>query len=148
MEDADGKVTLNDIGPKLDQERIRAFEFATGINLPTEYFNFLLECNGGVPRTSSIPIPDRTIVETDIQEFLGLDQKLDSSNLEWNLEVFADRLPAEGLLPIARDSSNNLFVLTTIGDAAGRVLYLDLEAKPPKQFVVALSINDLCRKME
>ncbi len=73
---------------------------------------------------------------TDVQVLFGIRRTIKSSNLSWNRQTFANRIPRE-LVPIACDSGGNLFCLRVLGPAYGKIVYVDLEQPPYETYDVA-----------
>jgi hypothetical protein len=63
------------------------------------------------------------------QVFFGIDDPEESCNLDWNMDVFNGRLPAN-LLAIACDDGGDLICLSLFGDDAGSVLFWDFYNEP------------------
>jgi hypothetical protein len=116
-------------GPPLRQEDLRSFEEHHGITLPSSYREFLLATNGGRPERDLV-----TIVGLEgnplarIHLFFGLRDSVESCNLDWNLDVFRDRIPA-GLLPIATTEGTDKICLSVREEQAGSVFYWDGHAQ-------------------
>jgi hypothetical protein len=63
-----------------------------------------------------------------IHVFFGVNDSVESCNLDWNFEVFRDRLPA-GLLPIATTEGADKICLSVAGEQSGKVFYWDGHAR-------------------
>jgi hypothetical protein len=116
-------------GPPLTEEDLHSFEKGLGVTLPTAYKAFLLATNGGRPERDLFPIhglEDNPLGR--IHVFFGLKDSVESCNLDWNLDVFRDRLPA-GLLPIATTEGTDKICLAVAGEQSGRVFYWDGHAR-------------------
>lgn len=116
-------------GPPLHEEALRAFETAHGLSLPAPYKAFLLATSGGRPERDLVAIEG---FEGDgvgrIHVFFGLNDPIESCNLDWNLSVFRDRLPA-GLLPIATTEGVDKICLSVVGGQEGAIFYWDGHAR-------------------
>ncbi len=81
--------------------------------------------NGGRPERDLLMIPGREGDPTArIHLFFGLNDPVESCNLDWNLEVFRERIPA-GLLPIATTEGVDKICLSVAGVRAGALFYWD-----------------------
>lgn len=116
-------------GPPLNPEDLRAFERTHELDLPSAYREFLLATNGGRPERDVL-----TIVGLErnplgrIHFFFGLNDPVESCNLDWNLVVFRDRIPA-GLLPIATTEGTDKICLAVGRERPGTVFYWDGNAQ-------------------
>jgi hypothetical protein len=116
-------------GPPLSQEDLRSFEKKHGIALPSSYREFLLAANGGRPERDLL-----TIVGLEgnplarIHLFFGLNDPVESCNLDWNLDVFRDRIPM-GLLPIATTEGTDKICLSVGEERVGALFYWDGHAQ-------------------
>lgn len=126
-------------GPPLREEDVTRFELRFGRVLPTAYRQFLLATNGGRPERDLFAIQS---IEGHpagrIHVFFGLNDPVESCNLDWNLEVFGDRIPT-GLLPIATTEGADKICLSLDDKRSGRVLYWDgsAQASEPTLHVLA-----------
>ncbi len=112
-------------GPSISDEDVKLFERRYGLILPATYRRFLLATNGGRPERDLFSLkgfeghsPGR------IHVFFGLNDPVESCNLDWNLEVFGDRIPT-GLLPIATTEGADKICLSVDEARSGQVLYWD-----------------------
>jgi hypothetical protein len=76
-------------GKKISEKDLIAFEQRAGVKFPTDYRNFLIENNGGIPEANEFDVPG-TNNGSGINEFLSID----------DLEVTKKRL-GNRLLPSA-----------------------------------------------
>lgn len=133
---------IKDPGPTVGDAELAALEARIGKRLPRPYRDFLLSSNGGVPVPNTVDVPGYDQSPTDLQEFFGLGLASETSRIEWNIEMFSERLDPR-LVPIACDSGGNLFCLSIRPADEGAVLYCDLEAvyadygKTPPTYLVA-----------
>jgi hypothetical protein len=112
-------------GPPLPEEEIRSFERVLGMVLPLLYREFLLATNGGRPERDLFEIKGLAGNALGrVHVFFGLNDPVESCNLDWNLEVFRDRIP-KGLLPIATTEGADKICLAIAGEQAGAVFYWD-----------------------
>ncbi len=124
---------MDDIGRPLSPQDIQALEKAINAELLEDYRAFLLKYNGGVPVPNAFPIQGMKNNPIGIlQEFFGIDQHVESSNLVWNYETLKMRLPSN-LFAIAGTGSGDLVCLILWGDDAGSVVFWDSygETEPP-----------------
>ncbi|KFE72320.1 SMI1/KNR4 family protein [Hyalangium minutum] len=126
-------------GPPLTPEDLRSFEQQHGLALPASYEEFLLKTNGGRPERDLLAL---TGLEGNprarIHLFFGLNDPVESCNLDWNLEVFKDRIPV-GLIPIATTEGTDKICLCVAGERAGAVFYWDGHASPDERNLYALA---------
>jgi hypothetical protein len=96
-------------GPKLTSRELDSYCQEHGLVLPVSLTQQLLDQNGGAPTADVLArLPDGD--ETDMFTLFGVKMRHESSELAWNVEVFAGRIP-EGLVPFASDSGDNLFLV-------------------------------------
>lgn len=116
-------------GPSLTEEDIGAFERTQGLALPASYREFLLATNGGRPERDLFAING---LEGNplgrIHMFFGLNDPIESCNLDWNLDVFGDRIPKE-LLPIATTEGVDKICLSLGREKTGAIFYWDGHAR-------------------
>lgn len=116
-------------GPPLDEEDVRSFEWSHGLALPASYKEFLLATNGGRPERDLFTI---TGFEGNsfgrIHIFFGLNDPVVSCNLDWNIDVFRERIPV-GLLPIATTEGVDKICLRVAGGRTGAIFYWDGHAR-------------------
>ena len=116
-------------GPLLEEGDIAAFEAQYGFKLPLPLREFLLATNGGRPERDLFEIHGLNGNPLGrVHLFFGLKDPVESCNLDWNLEVFQERLPP-GLLPIATTEGADKVCLSIAGADAGRVFYWDAQAR-------------------
>ncbi|RKH11667.1 SMI1/KNR4 family protein [Corallococcus praedator] len=115
-------------GPPLSEDDLRSFEQRCGFKLPHTLREFLLATNGGRPERDLFKIHGlKGNPLGRIHLFFGLKDPVESCNLDWNLEVFQERIP-HGLLPIATTEGADKICLSVAGADAGRVFYWDAHA--------------------
>ncbi|NOJ97730.1 SMI1/KNR4 family protein [Corallococcus coralloides] len=113
-------------GPLLSNADLDAFEQRFELALPLPLREFLLATHGGRPERDLFKLqglPGNPIGR--IHFFFGLNDPVESCNLDWNLEVFRDRIPP-GLLPIATTEGADKVCLSV----TGQVFYWDAHARP------------------
>ncbi len=116
-------------GPPLVEEDVRSFEEQHGLALPASYREFLLATNGGRPERDLLTISGfEGGSRGRIHVFFGLNDPVESCNLDWNLDVFGDRIPA-GLVPIATTEGVDKICLSAVGERAGAIFYWDGHAR-------------------
>jgi hypothetical protein len=117
--------TMEDQGRTLTETDIEQLESQIEKPLPIDYKTFLLKYNGGCPTPNAFPIeglannPFGTI-----QVFFRVGGHIESSNIDWNCEVYNGRLP-DNLLPIACDDGGDLICISIYGKDAGAVVFWD-----------------------
>jgi len=125
--------TMKEVGRSLSEEDIRTLEFKLSLLLPKDYKAFLLANNGGRPEPDAFPILNFENNPKDaIADFFGIDQELETDNIEWNYTVLKGRIPNH-LLPIADTGSGDLICLSLSGIDKGKVYFWDHEGEhePP-----------------
>lgn len=145
-------------GPPLLEGELEAFEGEHGIPLPAAYKDFLLATNGGRPERDLLAIHGHKSNSLGrIHFFFGLKDPVESCNLDWNLQVFRDRIPA-GYLPIATTEGTDKICLSVAGESAGAVFYWDGYARAGERtlyflagdfasFIAALQSDELSPRM-
>jgi hypothetical protein len=106
----------NEFG-RLSKSDIDEFADRNCISLPSDYEDFLLECNGGKPRREyrNVFVSGSDEPLSDIQYFYSLTTSGPSySSLQNAIDVYDGRLP-KGAVPIAIDSGGNQYLLRTTG---------------------------------
>jgi len=122
---------MDEEGRPLTDKDIEWAESQLGFRLPRDYRDFLLSHNGGRPEPELFPIHGLAKNPVGaLQVFFGIDSEIESSDLLWNVEVMAGRLPAN-CLPIACDNSGDLICLSLYGPDAGSVLFWDYYGEQP-----------------
>ncbi|QRN96296.1 SMI1/KNR4 family protein [Archangium violaceum] len=116
-------------GPPLFEQDVRSFEKKHGLVLPAAYREFLLATNGGRPERDLLTIKGLEGNSLGrIHVFFGLRDPVESCNLDWNLDVFGDRIPSE-LVPIATTEGVDKICLSVVGERAGAIFYWDGHAR-------------------
>ena len=103
-----------------------------GTNLPADYKEFLMRSNGGRPDPKFFPIRGfNNNPFGQVQDFLGIDDPVESCRLDWKYQVFRGRIP-ENLFPIACEDGGSLICLSLSGPDTGHVYYWNYygETKP------------------
>ncbi|NMO15770.1 SMI1/KNR4 family protein [Pyxidicoccus fallax] len=112
-------------GPPLTDETLRSFERKYALVLPRTYREFLLATNGGRPERDLLKFEGPAGASPcRIHLFFGLNDPIESCRLDWNLEVFRERLSPH-LLPIATTEGADLICLAVTGEQAGMLFYWD-----------------------
>ena len=121
---------MKELGPPLTEADIEWLEREISIRLPGEYRAFLLKYNGGRPSPGAFPIQGLANNPFgNIQVFFRIGGPIESSNLDWEYNVFAGRIPAN-LLAIACDDCGDLICLSLFGPDAGSVVFWDILNEP------------------
>lgn len=143
---------MKDCARPLTQEDITSLEQEIGKVFPESYKSFLLEYNGGLPAPDSFPIEGMPGNPYGvIQEFLGIDCPIESSNLKGAYDDFKGRMP-DNLFPIACTPSGDILCLSLSGDDIGAIVLWDFyqEHCPPTYanvYGVAASFEEFIDKM-
>jgi hypothetical protein len=117
-------------GPPLAEVTVQLFEKRLGLTLPECYRSFLLATNGGRPVYDLFMI--NGLVDDPlgrIHVFFGLNDPIVSCNLDWNWDVFKDRIPPR-LLPVATTDGSDKICLDVVGEQTGVVFFWDAYARP------------------
>jgi SMI1 / KNR4 family (SUKH-1) len=126
-------------GPPLSEDDLTSFEKKHGLSLPTAYKAFLLATNGGRPERDLFKINGLEGNSLGrIHLFYALRDPVESCNLDWNLEVFRDRIPAD-LLPIATTEGADKVCVLIAGERAGAIFYWDGHAPAGEYNLYALA---------
>jgi hypothetical protein len=120
-------VTIEDHGPKLSESDICKLESRIGAVLTEQHRRFLLEFNGGSPTPDVVDVEGLEGGCASVRVFLGIDRESEVECIEWNLTTLVERLP-ERLIPIARDSSGNVYCISLRQHDRGAILYCDLQS--------------------
>jgi hypothetical protein len=124
-------------GPKIEYKDLATIETELDAELSSEYREFLLRYNGGVPTPDAVDVPNAPGMPTDVQIFFGIRRSPETSNLLWNLSLISDRCPNFHVLPIACDSGGNLFCVKVGRGVAAEVVYCDLRSPECTFYTVA-----------
>lgn len=137
---------IEEPGKSLTKDDLAELERTLGASLPNQYRAFLFGNNGGVPCPDGVDVEGAPGSPTDVQVFFGIGRPVESSDLRWNRQMFADRLP-ERMLPIACDSGGNLFCLSLSGEDVGSVSYVDLDEPQPAYYRAAADFGAFLDKL-
>jgi hypothetical protein len=127
---------LDDTGPPITRDDLTELERELKFPLPADYAAFMLRHNGGSPEPDAVFVQDwpQGGPEADVRELYhcGPNPVEDTSDLRWNIECYAGRMP-QGLLPIGGTSCGDQFCLWLTGRERGAVVIWDHEAehRPP-----------------
>ncbi len=103
---------------------LEALESECSSQLPDDYSDFLIDNNGAFPTLDCVPFDEgRHKTASDVFCFFALDEKRPSRSMDWHRKTYSDRLPKD-TLPIARDSSGNLWLMS-LRDDSGSVYFWD-----------------------
>ena len=123
---------MDDVGRHLRTEDLDDIERALGKQLPEEYRRFLMRHNGGTPVPSEFGIHGlEGNPYGNMQEFFGIDQALESSDLLWIAREVEDRVHRD-FLAIGSTDCGDLICLKTGGDSIGSVWFWDSKSESPK----------------
>lgn len=116
---------LEEKGRPLNPEEVTRFEKDINQTLPAEYRAFLLDSNGGIPVQDVFSIQNlKDNKEGVVQVFFGIDRKIKSSNLIWNIETYKGRI-ADDLLPIACTGTGDLICISLTGKDKEKIIFWD-----------------------
>jgi SMI1/KNR4 family protein SUKH-1 len=112
-------------GPRLTEGNILDLERRFGFALPRAYRSFVLRTNGGRPERDLFPVPgfQRNPIGR-IHFFFGINDPVESCNLDWNKNIYSGRIPST-MLPIATTEGADKICLAVMGDELGAVYYWD-----------------------
>jgi len=128
-------ITLTDSGPDVTESHIKQFEALIGATLPSDYRDFLLTTNGGIPYPSAVAIPDcNELVGVDL--FLALNSPVKTASLEWCYDRADDKFSvtangetevelSEHFLSIGRDPGGAYFCIKLHAPVAGTNWYYE-----------------------
>lgn len=105
------------------EEDITSFEKENNLLLPSEYKDFLLKNNGGIPEIHSIiTSPEKGYV---LNFFFGMfpHNMIIDSSIIWNMEIYSNRYPSEFMLPIASAGGGDLILLGLKGIYQSKIYY-------------------------
>jgi hypothetical protein len=122
-------IEIRGAGPPLTEESLTSFERELGTSLPDSYRRFLLRNNGGRPplEKDTVDVEGLPGSPTDVQDFFGLGDPIESCDLRWNKETLCERIP-DSLLAIATDSFGSAFCISLKGADRGAVSFCDLQS--------------------
>ncbi|WBS02565.1 SMI1/KNR4 family protein [Pseudoduganella sp. SL102] len=129
-------------------ENIGEFEKKIGFTLPSDYKEFLLRQNGGIPDRSLIKIP--SLGKKVVQSLFALVNPVVAYTVDHNLDLYKNRMPQD-MLPVANDPAGNLYIMKVgAGGDFGNIYFWnhELEADGEKQpyleniTYIANSFND------
>ena len=120
-------------------DRLQMAEQTLGMELPTQYRQFLLEHNGGIPDPSCFIVPgdeeyDRVSSERQMACFFALhDQEWNDDTPEGSLGFplqeawndFQRDVPKSDAVPIGKDWNGSYICLSYRGEEQGRVFFYD-----------------------
>jgi len=104
------------------QEAITRLERELGVSFPREYVEFLLDQNGGLPRSGVFTFDDnRSSVS-----FFGAYTGHDYNDVGEAARMYAGRLPSE-FVPVGDDPGGNVVALAVDGADSGSIWFWDHE---------------------
>ena len=145
------KCTFASKNPPATEDDVRAYEVRAGSSLPTEYRDFLLHCNGGVPSPQQVDIP-KTPHSVLIGYLYGILPNRSRGDLEYETDRMSENLP-DGFIAIGHDPGGNSFLLATQGEGRGRVYFWDkrgllsIKEGSGNTFWLADNISDLIQSV-
>jgi cell wall assembly regulator SMI1 len=117
----------------ISQEDIETFEKKYNLKLPSEYQNFLLKHNGGMPTARRFKIKDGKI-KSSFKFIMPLMKEINNDEVKHNLEysyikfIRRNVIP-DKYLPFGEDPRENILCISIKGDDYGSVFYWDREAE-------------------
>jgi hypothetical protein len=127
----------------ITENEIGEFERRQQVRLPDQYKMFLLASNGGRPERDMVKlvgIKENPVAR--IHFFFGIGDPEESCDLDWNREVFSDRIPRE-FLPIATTEGADKFCLCISGQYQNQIFFWDgYGGKGPKLLPVAPTFEE------
>jgi len=130
-------MNITDEGPEIGLKDIENLEAELKARLTSDYRDFLLRHNGGVPTPDTIEVSGAPEMPTDVQFFFGIGRSIESSDLMWNLAFIRERCPCRHVLPVACDSGGNLFCLEVENGHTQQVVYADIGISEGRFYSVA-----------
>jgi cell wall assembly regulator SMI1 len=121
-------ITIDKSFSPIDEATIQALEQELGIQLPSDYRQFLLTHNGGRPTPAHFPLTGDPLNSSGgIHWFYGIHRGRERHyNLRKAYDVFQDRMPAN-FFPIACDPGGNQICLSVAGEDRETVYFWDHE---------------------
>lgn len=113
---------------KIDMDDLKDFEKSNSITFPSDYREFLIEHNGGVPEPNKIRLQYSS---TDVQVLFGMYKGDHYANFFKAVQVFHNRIPS-WYIPIGRDSGGNLFIMSLWEENKGVVAFWSHEGEAPE----------------
>ena len=118
-------INTSEACPPTSAIEIQRFEQRRCMTLPSDYKKFLLLRNGGRPERDLFFVPEsETNPIVRIHFFFGLGDPDEVCDLDWVLDVVADRIQRD-FLPIARTEGNDKICLEVAGRHPGQILFWD-----------------------
>lgn len=120
-------------GPQISESEIESVANDLKLKLPHAYVEFLTRHNGGRPVPKFFKIRDGKGDRIgQVLDFFGIDDPVESCNIQWNFEVFAGRIPFN-LVPTVCEDGGNLICIGVGAGNCGKIYYWDhdLEHSPP-----------------
>lgn len=137
-------------GPLITEKDVTQFENRYGISLPLQYREFLLQTNGGRPERDMFPVPGfQANPAARVHFFLGLKDPVVSCNLDWNRDIFADRIPAH-LLVIASTEGADMICMSLASHTLSSIYYWDGYETSPTYghlYLVANSFEEFLERL-
>lgn len=142
-------------GTQTTEAQVAAFEAHHAIELPKDYRQFLLSCNGGRCVSGGVLREVGTGAKVSrVDRLLGI-SSISYESLEQSLDALATRVP-DKLVPIGEDAGGNCILLDcSVGATRGHIYFLGLERasddSPPSRGdlpLVAESFSMLLAQME
>ena len=104
---------------------IRRMERKIGLTFPAQYRFFLVRHNGGRPVEKYFKFTKGEALHVGkVLDLFGIDDPVESCNIEWNYEVYRDRMPS-GFLPIGCEDGGNIICMKCVQPELGAIYYWD-----------------------
>lgn len=131
------------IFPKVGREQIVKVQKEIDVEFPKEYFDFLVDQNGGYPVKCEFELPDKTD-KSIVNMFYPIGEMKTNLKRRNRLRLHPD------FIAIGNDSGGNQILLGVSGDEIGRVYFwehdVDPEEENPMHFL-ANSFNDFLKML-
>lgn len=117
-------LTSNQYG-NLSYEKLVEFEEQLNVTLPEDYRNYLIQYNGGLPKTNHFCIKSEG-GDSRIHHVYGLNVGPDFQRLDLMFKIYTGRV-SKSVLPIADDPFGNLICIGINNDIYGKIYFWDHE---------------------
>ncbi len=141
---------LTDGGNKLNLDELKAFEREMNIILPSEYIEFMIDTNGGMPEEDFVFDYFDLVTEGEkrslIQDFfvIYLDDNYEVNNLK-NIcnQLWNDHAISRKMFPFAEDPAGNYICISLDKENYGTVLFCDHEYEDSEtEYMMSSKISD------
>lgn len=130
---------INGFG-KLNISQIENIEASLHIKLPTDYRQFLLDFNGGIPKDNYLTLIVKKLNKKPILgALLGINEDSNFDILDWNFEYKSD-MPESSII-IGTDYSSGLFVMMLDNEYNGIYYWDNAENGDNVYFIASDFVN-------